>query len=139
MTEAPRILRVGEEPPPLHLPAGRPRRADARDGDGGKGAPGGAKAAGAGRFALLNSFVDLSMAELRRAELAVWLVLFRDSRDGTASTPQSDIARRASCDARTVRRAIERLDELHLVEVLYRGGLQRGPSRYRVRGGPPAK
>ena len=37
------------------------------------------------RFETLNAFVDDGMADLSRAELAVWLILYRDTqRDGTA-------------------------------------------------------
>jgi DNA-binding MarR family transcriptional regulator len=86
-----------------------------------------------GRFGLFNAFVDCSMAGLSRAELAVWLVLFRDCRDGTASTSQSSIAQRAGCNVRTVRRALARLESAGLIKTLFRGGLHRGPSRYRVR------
>jgi hypothetical protein len=88
----------------------------------------------AGRFADLNAFVDMSMAKLTRAEIAVWMVLYRDTRDGTARTSQGDMARRAGVDDRTVRRAIEGLKKRGLVMVVCKGGLNRGPSRYRVRG-----
>src|SRR5262249_10511530 len=100
----------------------------------GKGSAEAPKGAAQGRFGLLNAFVDCSMAGLSRAEMAVWLVLFRDCRDGTATTAQSSIAQRAGCNARTVRRALARLERAGLVETLFRGGLRRGPSRYRVGG-----
>ena len=88
----------------------------------------------AGRFAELNTFVDFSLAGLGRSEIAVWLVLFRDTkRDGIARTGQEDIARRASISERTVRRAIRRLEKRGLLVVVRRGGLSSGPSAYRVR------
>lgn len=88
-----------------------------------------------GRFAVQNSFVDCEMGKLTRAEIAVWLVLYRDTKpDGTARTGQTDLARRAGCDVRTVRRALIRLETRGLIEVIRRGRLGAGPSRYRVRG-----
>lgn len=132
MSDGPRVLRVGEEPPPLEpapcaAPAGSPAGSSGRDRHR-------AAAPNAGRFAVLNAFVDCAMAGLNGAEVAVWLVLFRDCRDGTATTAQTSIAKRAGCNPRTVRRALARLEELGLIEVAHRGGLRSGLSRYRVRG-----
>jgi hypothetical protein len=88
-----------------------------------------------GRFAVLNGFVDAELRELTRAEVAVWLVLYRDTKpDGTARTGQTDLARRAGCDPRTVRRALAALESRGLIEVPTKGRLGAGPSRYRVRG-----
>jgi hypothetical protein len=88
------------------------------------------------RFAVLNTFTDFTLADLNRAEIAVWLVLYRDTRDGTARTSYDDIARRAGCNRRNVGRALRRLQALGVLRVVYQGGLGRGPSRYRVRGLP---
>jgi hypothetical protein len=63
----------------------------------------------AARLAFLNNFVDFTLQELTRAELAVWLVLFRDSRGGVAETAMSTISRRAGCSKRAVVTAIKRL------------------------------
>jgi DNA-binding transcriptional ArsR family regulator len=116
----PRPLVVGEEPAPL-TPA--PSRAKARP----KGKPAGE------RFKTLNGFVDFTLADLSRAEIAVWLILYRDTRDGTARTGYDDLARRAGLNRRNVGRALRRLEERRLVQVVYRGGFHRGLSRYRVR------
>jgi DNA-binding MarR family transcriptional regulator len=62
------------------------------------------------------------------------LVLYRDSRDGIARTGQTDIARRAGINRRTVYRALRRLEGRGLVKIVYARGLGRGLSRYRVRG-----
>ncbi len=86
----------------------------------------------AGRFAVLNNFVDFTMRGLPRGPVAVWLVLYRDTKDGTARTSQTDIARRTGLSERNVRRAIRRLESLGLLFVVYCGGLNRGPSRYRI-------
>lgn len=86
----------------------------------------------ANRFAVLNGFVDVTMGELSRAEIATWLILYRDVRNGTARTSQTDIARRGGMSTRTVKRAIERLRGRGLLTVVRRGGLRQGPSTYRV-------
>ena len=85
------------------------------------------------RFGVLNTFVDFTAAGLRRSDIVVWLVLYRDTKkDGTARTSQADIARRGGICSRTVLRAIRRLCRGGLLTVVYRGGLRRGPSTYRV-------
>jgi len=99
-----------------------------------KGKPTDGKSKAGERFAVLNSFVDFALANLSRAEVAVWLVLFRDTRDGTARTSYDDIARRAGLNRRNVSRALRRLEGAGLLRVVHRGGLRRGASRYLVRG-----
>jgi len=84
------------------------------------------------RFGVLNGFVDCSMAELSRAEIATWFVLFRDMRNGTACTAATDIARRIGTTKRTALSAIDKLRKQGLVERVRKGGLNRGPSVYRV-------
>lgn len=84
------------------------------------------------RFAVLNAFVDFTAGTLARGELLVWLVLFRDARDGIARTSQADIARRAGMSDRTVRRTLKRLEQCGLLQTVHRGGINRGLSRYRV-------
>jgi DNA-binding transcriptional ArsR family regulator len=86
----------------------------------------------ANRFAVLNGFVDCSMHRLTKAEVTAWLILYRDTRNGTACTSQADIARRAGLSVRSVTNAIRKLTESGLLVVLFQGGLNRGPSRYRV-------
>ena len=85
------------------------------------------------RFEVLNAFVDSGMAELSRAELAVWLALYRDTkRDGTARASLADLARRAGIDRQTASRAVGRLARRKMLQVVRPGGLNRGPSTYRV-------
>jgi hypothetical protein len=107
-------------------PSSRPHRGKP------KGKRAGAKANARERFAVLNAFVDFALADLSRAEIAVWLVLYRDTRDGTARTSYDDLARRAGCSRRNVSRAVRRLERRGLLKVVHRGGLRRGMSRYRV-------
>jgi hypothetical protein len=89
------------------------------------------KAAG-DRFRTFNAFVDGSMAELTRAELATWVILYRDTRNGVATAAQSDIATRAGLSERAIRSAIGSLERVGLLKIVYRGGLNRGVSRYQV-------
>ena len=85
------------------------------------------------RFELLNAFVDSGMADLSRGELAVWLILYRDTKPGgTARASLGDIARRAGIDRQTASRAVGRLARRKMLQVLRRGGLNQGPSEYRI-------
>lgn len=84
------------------------------------------------RFATLNAFVDCSMAELSKSDLATWLILYRDTKKGTACTSQTDIARRAGLSVRAVRYAVKRLVAAGLLTVVFQGGLRRGTTRFRV-------
>lgn len=91
------------------------------------------KRASALRFELLNAFVDSGMAELSRAEISTWLILFRDTRpNGITQTAIDDIARRGGMDRSSVVRAIKKLRDRRMLKIVCRGGLNRGPSRYRV-------
>ena len=85
------------------------------------------------RFAVFNAFADHTLATLKRAEIAVWLLLWRDTKpDGLARTSQADLARRAGISERTARRAVKRLQRDGLLTVAYRGGLRCGVSSYRI-------
>lgn len=91
-----------------------------------------------GRFGVLNEFVDVSMRGLSGSAVAVWLVLYRDTKPtGTVRTGQTDIARRAGLTPRGVRKGLAELVAAGLVEVMRRGRLGTGPSVYRVRGARP--
>ncbi len=136
MSRPPPVLRVGEEPPPLVPPPSNGRHVQTPDRGKPKGKPGSEKTKAGERFAVLNAFADFALADLSRAEIAVWLVLYRDTRDGTARTSYDDLARRAGLNRRNVGRAVRRLEARGLVKVVCRGGLGRGVSRYRVRGLP---
>lgn len=85
------------------------------------------------RFATLNAFADATLRDLDRAEIAVWLLLFRDTKpEGLARTSQADLARRAGVTTRTVERSIRKLARAGLLTLVHRGGLSRGPSTYRI-------
>ena len=92
------------------------------------------------RFAVVNTFADFTMAGLTRAEIAVWLLLWRDTKpDGLARTSQVDLARRAGVNVRTVKRATVGLHRRGLLVLVHRGSLRQGPSTYRLRPLPPER
>lgn len=85
------------------------------------------------RFAVLNGFVDASMRGLSRAEIAVWLVLFRDTKQsGLVRTSHTDLARRSGINERSVVNALRELRRRDLVTQVRRGNIHVGPSTYRV-------
>ena len=138
-SDGPRRLPTGPLPPMAdsgrRAPSTNDRRARGTvDTDAPRGTPPTKRKRTAGdRFAVLNGFVDFSMRDLTRAELATWFVLYRDTRGGTASVSVRAIAERVGGDPRTVSRALRSLRRRGLVAVVFRGGLNRGVSRYRVR------
>jgi len=145
MLAEPQPIPVGQEPPPLRPCSPRPTGEESRARDNGRppatashhGGQGKAKGKPArrktgDRFAVLNAFVDAGMVGLSRVELATWLVLYRDTRDGTACTSMESIAGRAGCCRRAVVKAVARLRRRGLLVQVFRGGINRGPSRYRV-------
>ena len=95
----PRIIPVGGELPPMESGPERPQPIPGKAGEP-KGKA--SKRSAGERFRVLNNFVDFTLAELSRAEIAVWLILYRDTRDGTARTGMADLARRAGCDRSTI-------------------------------------
>jgi hypothetical protein len=128
-TPRPQVIPVGMEPPPMDGPPAPRDQGAGRE----RGQPK-VERTPRKRFHAINAFLDVTMARLDRAELAVWLVLWRDTKpDGLARTSQGDLARRAGCNPRTVRRALAALQKAGLVSVLCRGGPNRGLSVYRVR------
>lgn len=84
------------------------------------------------RFKVLNTFVDCTISELSRSEIAVWLILYRDTRDGSVLISQNNIAKRAGATVRGTQKAIDKLIASGLVRVIFQGGINRGPSRYKV-------
>lgn len=90
-------------------------------------------AATSNRFRELNAYVDRTMEDLPRAEALTWLVLWRDTKDGTAKTSMEDIARRIGATKRAVVTAVDNLKKRGLLTLVVKGGINRGPSIYRVR------
>ena len=114
--------------PPMEPP--RPRPATTANGKASEKPK--RTAATSNRFGELTAFVDCSMADLSRAELGTWLVLWRDTKNGTARTSMSDIARRLDVTRRAVINAVAKLEKLGLLIVVHRGGMRRGMNAYRV-------
>lgn len=73
------------------------------------------------------------MTDLSRAEALTWLVLWRDTKDGTVRTSMTDVARRIGTTRRAVVDAVGKLEKRGLLIVAYRGGMKRGTNVYRVR------
>jgi hypothetical protein len=132
MTQPLRIIPVGEEPPPMvetePAPTSNGRHRQPERASKPKG-----KHKAAGRFRTFNAFVDFTAKDLSRAELLVWLTLFRDCRDGLARTAQADLARRTGLCRKTIYNALRRLEALKLLHVARRGRLGLEPSSYRLR------
>ena len=72
------------------------------------------------------------MADLSRAEALTWLVLWRDTKQGTVRTSMTDVARRIGASKRAVVDAVSGLEKRGLLIVVYRGGMRRGMNTYRV-------
>jgi hypothetical protein len=93
---------------------------------------------GAGKTRLIHTHLAAAglryvNADVLVAGLAVWLVLYRDTRPGeTSRASLGDIARRAGIDRQTASRAVGKLARRRMLEVLRRGGLSQGPSEYRI-------
>ena len=125
MTDAP-IIPGCEVLPPMNPP--RPRTAL----NNGKAEKPKRTKQTAERFGTINAFVDFTLGSLTRNEAAIWLILWRDERNGTSRTSQADLARRAGVTRRTVVMVLERLESKRLLLRIRRGGLNRGLSVYRV-------
>jgi hypothetical protein len=97
----------------------------------------GARTAGeAGRWAMLNEFIDTTIRTIGEAEGRVWLVLFRDVRGGLARTGMTDIATRTGMTRRAVVKAIASLKRCGLVEVATRGSVNGSTNSYRIHAAP---
>ena len=72
------------------------------------------------------------MADLSRAELATWLVLWRDTKNGTVRTSMLDVARRIGTSRRAVVNAVAKLEKRGMLTVVFRGGLKRGMNVNRI-------
>ena len=85
------------------------------------------------RWQTLNEFVDVTLKHLRPAEAKVWMVLFRDSRNGLSKVAQTHIAERCGIARESVSRAIKELERKNLVKTVRHGGVNRGLSWYQLR------
>lgn len=85
------------------------------------------------RWPMLNNVVDLAMRDLTAAEIKVWLVLFRDVRNGLARTSMADIARRAGLEPRSAKRAMRSLEARRLVRIVAHGTIDGKPNAYQLK------
>ncbi len=129
MTSEPPILKVGQEPPAMHRLNGSMTTRH-QDNDRPKGKTD--RRSTGDRFAVLNAFVDAGMVKLSRVEIGTWLVLYRDTRNGTACTSMKSIATRIGCSKQAVTKALAKLRKAGLVLQVFRGGQDRGASIYRA-------
>ena len=86
----------------------------------------------ASRWRTLNTFVDIIARHLSPVEIAVWMVLFRDCRDGTVKASQRNLASRSGASERSVVRAMRRLRDVRLVEVVKASKSKGEASLYRL-------
>lgn len=122
-----RVLPPMPEAPRVAGP-GAPRPVGRRTGRAG-GSP-----AILGRFASVNAFVDRIAADLTRSQVLAWLIVWRDTdaRSGLARVAIADVARRAGASRRAAGEAIRHLCRAGLLVRVRRGGLNAGPSVFRV-------
>jgi hypothetical protein len=110
----------------------RKRSADARTA----GRKSSSRSPDGSRWATLNTFVDLLARHLSPVEIAVWLVLYRDCRGSTVEASQRNLAVRSGASERSVVRAMRRLREIRLIEVVKASKSRGEASRYRLEGHP---
>ena len=120
------VRRLPPLPPPMNPRPATPANGKAREKPK-------RTAATSNRFRELNAFVDCSMADLSRAELATWITLWRDTKqEGTVRTSSTDIARRIGASRRAVTDALAGLRKRGLLRLIHQGGLTGGTSVYRA-------
>lgn len=87
----------------------------------------------ANRFSALNAFIDYMMVDLTRAELATWLVLYRDTRNGVVQASIDAIAKRTGTSRQHTQKAITSLQRRGFIEQIKKGAINSGASIYRVK------
>lgn len=78
-------------------------------------------------------FVDHGMRQVSPAATCVWFVLFRNSHDSIAQIGIDQMAGIIGLSHSTVRRKLRELIDAGYVQILSRGRLNVGPTRYLVR------
>lgn len=74
------------------------------------------------RFKVLNGLVDLGLRGLTRSELAIWLIVYRNTRpNGLARVSLSELAHRGGMSRRQATRALGALVDRGVVHVIRRG------------------
>ena len=94
----------------------------------------------AAKVSLANRFLDRVARTLHPTTALVWMLLWRDEREGKAQTAVSDLARRSGRSERTVKRALKELRVRGLLGTVAGGNETVGPTVHRLpagRSGPP--
>ena len=81
-------------------------------------------------------FVGHGMRHVSPGAVCVWIVLFRNSHDSIVQIGIDQMAEIIGCNERTVRRKLHELIDAGYVQILSRGRLNVGPTRYLVRTTP---
>ena len=84
------------------------------------------------RWAQFNTFIDVTMRDLKRGEIAVWVYLFRHTRKGVVSASVRQVSESTGLTPRNAHAAIRGLEDKGLVEVVRTGKLNKGGSIYRT-------
>jgi hypothetical protein len=126
----PRIIPVGQEPPPLNPSTPTPRNGKTGVKPKGKGGT-------RERFAVLNAFADYGARLVDTTAQACWWIVYRETKpDGLARVSHGHIAECVGLSRWAVLRAVRCLEKAGLLTVVRRGGLSGGASTYRVHGTP---
>lgn len=124
-TATPRILSGFDVLPPMNPQPERKKPKGKTDSGETRGAR--------NRFAAVNAFLDATARALPPSASLVWVLLWRDTKpDGLARTSQEDMARRLGLTTKTIKRALVKLRNAGLLEVVRRGRIGAGPSVYRL-------
>jgi len=84
------------------------------------------------RWARLNTFVDITMKQLRNTESVVWVYLFRHERNGTVDSSIRQIAAATGLSVNGAHAGLRGLIDRGLVEVLKLSKHHGEPSVYRL-------
>jgi len=84
------------------------------------------------KIKLLNRFVDGTIIGLEPFTSLLWVVLYREARDGFAALSHEQIATKMGVSARTVARHIDILIANRLLRKVKTGGFGRGCNRYQL-------
>ncbi len=107
--------------------------ADGAEAGGAKGRAAAPKKS-AGRWAMLNTFADVTARTLPLLAGAVWYQLFRMANsDGRVQLSQAELARRIGKSERATFTALRKLEEAGVLTVVHRGSMNAGPTIYRIR------
>jgi hypothetical protein len=89
-----------------------------------------------GRWQTFNTFIDAVARNLSPVDIAVWMILFRDCRNGTVEASNRDIVRRSGCSLRAVVDAMKRLRAAGLIDAVRLSRHKGEPSLYALNTSP---